>query len=67
MPHEANLTRLLGDTIGTARADALFGAMQVADSLLEERGETVSRAVLAQTLNMLSKNWAIASGKSTWV
>jgi hypothetical protein len=53
MPHEANLTRLLGDTIGTARADALFGAMQVADSLLEERGETVSRAVLAQTLNML--------------
>jgi hypothetical protein len=53
MPHEANLTRLLADTIGVARADALFGAMQVADGLLEQRGDDVSRAVLAQALNML--------------
>jgi hypothetical protein len=53
MLRESNLSRLLADTIGGARAEALLDAMHVASVLREETGREVSRAVIAQALNML--------------
>lgn len=53
MQHECNLSRLLADTIGAARSAALLQAMAVPPALTAEFGKEVSRAVIAQALNML--------------
>lgn len=52
MPRET-LSRLLAETIGAARTDALMGAMRIAPGLMAQSGEQVSRAVIAQALNMV--------------
>ena len=53
MPREPNLARLLVDTIGAARTDALLDSLQIAAPVRDETGQEVTRAVLAQALNML--------------
>ncbi len=44
---------VLHKVIGSERADLLFQALQVPDALLAEGGETISRAAIAQALNMM--------------
>lgn len=51
--HETNLWALLERTAGTVRTVRMFEAMAVHDSLLLPRCAAVSRAELAQALNML--------------
>ena len=53
MPRDATLSGLLADTIGEARAQALLASMHVAPALLADEGPRLSRAVIAQALNML--------------
>ncbi len=51
--HETNLWALLERTVGTVRTVRLFEAMEVHPSLLLSHASLVSRAELAQALNML--------------
>ncbi len=51
--HETTLWALLDRVVGTARTTRLFGALVVHATLLNARSERVSRAELAQALNML--------------
>jgi len=47
------LKSVLEPVIGTGRSDGLFRILQIAPALLEERGPNISRAGIAQALNML--------------
>lgn len=49
----SKLQSLVEHAAGPARADALFRLLKVPPSLLDEPGERVSRAVMAQALNMV--------------
>ena len=51
--HDTNLWALLDRTSGTARTSRLFEAMEIPPSVLLPRSEAVTRAELAQALNML--------------
>lgn len=51
--HETNLWALLERATGTVRTVRLFEALEIHPSLLLQRGGLVSRAELAQALNML--------------
>ncbi|HVO47518.1 MAG TPA: DUF1338 family protein [Steroidobacteraceae bacterium] len=50
---EATLSRLLTALSSREECEALLRAVRVAPSLLEERGQAVSRAVVSQALNLL--------------
>jgi hypothetical protein len=47
------LQSILTHTIGVARAERLLNILEIPAALLEENGENVSRACIAQALNML--------------
>ncbi len=49
----AALREMLEQVIGRDRADRLFHVLTVPDGLLEENGDRISRAGIAQALNML--------------
>ena len=49
----SHLESILIPNIGTGRTERLLGVLEIAAALLEENGGNVSRAVIAQALNML--------------
>jgi hypothetical protein len=52
-PNDTTLAALLDQVVGTARSSRLFAALSVHESLLAARSDRVTRAELAQALNML--------------
>ncbi len=52
-PSEAVLQQTLEDLLGREHADRLFRVLSVPSALLRERGSRISRAGIAQALNMM--------------
>jgi hypothetical protein len=52
-PKEAVLQRTLEQVVGAKRADRLFQVLTVPQGLMDETGENISRAGIAQALNMM--------------
>ena len=52
-PNDAILQETLEQVIGRDRADRLFQVLTIPEALLQETGPTISRAALAQALNMI--------------
>ena len=52
-PKDAVLPRALATVIGSERADRLFQVLRVPQDLMEETGGSISRAGIAQALNMM--------------